>query len=147
MKKSELKSFIKEEITNILNEVTVVDKNTKPEDVKGEDPITVKSAIDIAKKTQKPVNIAEEDEDGEDDENKMHRDALKGAKAAKGKGKKLDTAIKALSIVKKEMKTLVNQYKSAEGEEKQKLVSDLKTKTNIKKELEALVSKLEQDVV
>ena len=77
----------------------------------------------------------------------MHRDALKGAKAAKGKSKKLDTAITALSMIKKEMKTLVNQYKSAEGEEKQKLVGDLKIKTNIKKELEALISKLEQDVV
>ena len=141
MKKSELKSFIKEEITNILNEELPTQQS-----VKDTEELTV--AIQNLKKAKEDAGLAEqEDEDGGDDENKMHRDALKGAKAAKGKSKKLDTAITALSMIKKEMKTLVNQYKSAEGEEKQKLVGDLKIKTNIKKELEALISKLEQDVV
>ena len=57
MKKSELKSYIEEEI---VNELTMVDKNTKPEEVKDEDPKTVKTAIDQAKKTGAPVNIAED---------------------------------------------------------------------------------------
>jgi hypothetical protein len=57
MKKSELKSYIEEEI---VNELTMVDKNTKPEEVKDEDPKTVKTAIDQAKKTGLPVNIAED---------------------------------------------------------------------------------------
>jgi hypothetical protein len=57
MKKSELKSYIEEEI---INELTIVDKNTKPEDLKGKDPKTITTAIDQAKKTGLPVNIAEE---------------------------------------------------------------------------------------
>lgn len=65
MKISELKAQIREEILATLSEVTVVDKNTKPEEVKDEDPNTVKSAIDTAKKTNKAVNIAEEDNDGD----------------------------------------------------------------------------------
>ena len=60
MKKSELKSYIEEEI---VNELTMVDKNTKPEDLKDEDPKTVKTAIDQAKKTGTPVNIAEDTQD------------------------------------------------------------------------------------
>lgn len=60
MKKSELKSYIEEEI---VNELTMVDKNTKPEEVKDEDPKTVKTAIDQAKKTGTPVNIAEDTQD------------------------------------------------------------------------------------
>ena len=57
MKKSELKSYIEEEI---VNELTMVDKNTKPEDLKGKDPNTVRKAIDMAKKTSDTVNIAED---------------------------------------------------------------------------------------
>jgi hypothetical protein len=45
---------------NNLDEVTLVDKNTKPEDIKDEDPKTVKTAIEKAKKSNKPVGIAEE---------------------------------------------------------------------------------------
>jgi hypothetical protein len=61
MKKSEFKKQIKEEIISILKEQTVVDKTTKPESLKGKDPQTVKTAIETAKKTNKPVTIAEED--------------------------------------------------------------------------------------
>lgn len=59
MKKSELKASIRE---MIIDELTMVDKNTKPTDIKGEDPNTVKTAIDTAKKTGKPVGIAEEEQ-------------------------------------------------------------------------------------
>jgi hypothetical protein len=65
MKKSELKNEIKNYIYEILSEVTVVDKNTKPDEVKDEDPLTVKSAIETAKKTNKPVTIAEKEDEEE----------------------------------------------------------------------------------
>ena len=137
MKKSELKSFIKEEIKSILEGE---DTQKAVEDTK-----ELTAAVQDLKKAKEEAGLAEQEED--DDENKMHKDALKGAKAAKGKGKKLDTAINALKDIKKEMVSIVNQWKKSEGEEKEKLQSDLKKKTTIKKELEALIKKLEKDVV
>ena len=137
MKKSELKSFIKEEIKSILEGE---DTQKAVEDTK-----ELTAAVQDLKKAKEEAGLAEQDED--DDENKMHKDALKGAKAARGKSKKLDTAITALSSIKKEMVSIVNQWKKSEGEEKEKLQSDLKKKTTIKKELEALIKKLEKDVV
>lgn len=60
MKRAELKEVIRQAM---LDEVTVVDKNTKPQDLPKVDPKTVKSAIDTAKTTQMPVNIAEDKSD------------------------------------------------------------------------------------
>ena len=59
MKKSELKASIRE---MIIDELTVVDKNTNPAEIKDEDPNTVKNAVATAKKTGKPVTIAEEEQ-------------------------------------------------------------------------------------
>ena len=58
MKISELKSAIRE---MIISELTIVDKDTTPADVQGENPNTVKAAIMKAKETSKPVTIAEDD--------------------------------------------------------------------------------------
>ena len=66
MKKSYLLEIIREEIAAILNELTVVDKKTlpteAPEIAKSEntDINTVKDAIAQAKKSGKPVNVAED---------------------------------------------------------------------------------------
>jgi hypothetical protein len=57
MKRSELKEVIRQAM---LDEITVVDKDTKPQDLPKEDPKTVASAINTAKNTQMPVNIAED---------------------------------------------------------------------------------------
>ena len=67
MKKSRLLEIIREEISAALNELTVVDKKTlpteAPEIAKSEntDINTVKDAIAQAKKSGKPVNVAEEE--------------------------------------------------------------------------------------
>jgi hypothetical protein len=67
MKKSRLLEIIREEIAGALSELTVVDKKTlpteAPEIAKSEntDINTVKDAIAQAKKSGKPVNVAEED--------------------------------------------------------------------------------------
>jgi len=152
MKKSELKKYIKEQIVNALSEVTVVDKDTRPEEVKDENPVTVKTAIDKAKETNKPVTIAEKDEDdvevednwykskdedGDKDKEPSKADLKKDAKATKGIAKAKDE----LAILTREMKSLARKYKEAEGAAKEKIVADLKEKTKLKKELEAILDK------
>ena len=152
MKKSALKKYIKEEIVKALSEVTVVDRNTRPEEVKDENPITVKTAIDKAKETNKPVTIAEkdeddvevkddyykvEDEDGDRDKEPSKADLKKDAKATKGIAKAKDE----LAILTREMKSLAKKYKEAKGADKDKIVADLKEKTKLKKELEAILDK------
>lgn len=152
MKKSALKKYIKEEIVKALSEVTVVDKNTKPEEVKDENPITVKKAIDTAKMSNKPVTIAEkdeddvevkddyykvEDEDGDRDKEPSKSELKKDAKATKGLAKAKDE----LAILTREMKSLAKKYKEAKGADKDKIVADLKEKTKLKKELEAILDK------
>ena len=57
MKRSELKEVIRQAM---LDEITVVDKDTKLQDLPGIDPKKATSAIQTARTTQKPVNIAEE---------------------------------------------------------------------------------------
>ena len=152
MKKSELKKYIKEQIVNALSEVTVVDKDTRPEEVKDENPTTVKTAIDKAKETNKPVTIAEKDEDdvekeddwykskdedGDKDKEPSKADLKKDAKATKGVAKAKDE----LAVLTREMKSLAKKYKEAEGAAKEKIVADLKEKTKLKKELEAILDK------
>ena len=51
-----INKIVREEI---MGEITIVDKNTRPEDIKDENPLTVKTAIDQAKKTNQPVKVAE----------------------------------------------------------------------------------------
>jgi len=150
MKKSELKKYIKEQIVNALSEVTVVDKDTRPEEVKDENPVTVKTAIDKAKETNKPVTIAEKDEDdvevkddwydnkdedGDKDKEPSKSELKKDAKATKGIAKAKDE----LARLTQEMKSLVKKYQKAEGAEKEKMLADLRKKTDLKKELEAIV--------
>lgn len=128
MKLSEFKSYIREEIINTLSEVTVIDKNTKPEDVKDKDPNTVKSAIDTAKKTGKAVNIAEEDDTYDFDEKEPSKSDMKKDSIA-------TTANKLQKLVFK-MKELAKEYSKAEGAKKEKIKDQLKDMTKEKKQLE-----------
>jgi hypothetical protein len=157
MKKSELKKYIKEQIVNALSEATIVDKFTTTDEIpqiakdeKKEVP-TVKKAVDTAKATGKPVTIAEKDEDeemeddwykskdedGDKDKEPSKSDLKKDAKATKGMAKAKDE----LAKLTKEMKALAKKYKEAEGAAKEKIVADLKEKTKLKKELEAILDK------
>ena len=132
MKISELKAQIREEILSTLSEVTVVDKNTKPEEVKDNDPNTVKSAIDTAKKTNKAVNIAEEEDNYDFDEKEPSKSDMKKDSVA-------TTANKLQKLITK-MKALAKEYKQAKeskDEAKVKKITDqLKTMTKEKKQLE-----------
>ena len=63
------------------------------------------------------------------------------SKADLKKTKGLAKAKEELAQLTKQMKSLARKYKKAEGEEKEKLVADLKKKTKLKKELEAIIDK------
>tara|TARA_R100001015_G_C4612634_1_gene168184 strand:+ start:184 stop:588 length:405 start_codon:yes stop_codon:yes gene_type:complete len=134
MKKSELKSYIKENIIDILSEQE--EERVNPEDVKNQQNYNkeLKKTVDLQKQLTK--------EDDEDD-----TDAVKGAMGARGKFKKLDLAVKALKDLETEMKSLARKYSAADETEKEKIKSILRVKTPKKKELEQLVAKLEKDAI
>ena len=141
MKQSELKSFIKENIIDILSEVSDEELENL-EDYSRE----LDSVIDKQKELGKLQK--EEDEvavEGMDDDDK---DAIKGAMKARGKFKKLDLAIKGLKAVETEMRSLARKFSAEKKEDKkQGILNILKKKTAEKKELESLVAKLEKNVV
>ena len=91
------------------------------------------------------IGFSLNEEAGDDDD--VDAKAIKAAKGARGKHKKLDLAVKALRDITTEMKSLARDYSKADGVEKEKIKDKLKSKTPKKKELEALVAKLEKNVV
>jgi hypothetical protein len=128
MKKSELKEFIKENIIDTLSEATI---ETSPENI---------AKVKAAANDDDIIKVVE-DEDVDD------RDAIKLAKAARGKFKKLDLAVKSLKDITTDMKSLARKYSSADEIEKENIKDILRKKTPIKKELESLVLKLEKDAI
>jgi hypothetical protein len=125
MKKSELKSYIKEMIVSELTEVdtdatrgtVIMPKTTNPTDIK--------------KLTAQGVDIELKEEDMDDME-PTASDIAANSSIAKLQSK--------YSEVVKQMKAVVNKYKSAEGAEKDKYVAQLKNLTKLKKEIEAMIN-------
>ena len=133
MKQSELKSFIKENIIDILSEQD--EDRISPEDVKNQQ--------DYNKELEKTVNLQKQLGEDEDDD----KDAVKAAMKARGKFKKLDLAVKGLKDLETEMKSLARKYGAADEDEKNRIKDILKKKTSEKNELKSLVAKLEKNVV
>ena len=133
MKKSELKSYIKE---NIINTLEQEENKISPEDVKSQQSYNaeLKKTVDLQKQLG-------EDEDVDD------KDTVAQAKAARGKFKKLDIAVKALKDITTNMKSLARKYSAADESDKEVIKNELKQKTSKKKELESLVAKLEKDAI
>jgi len=132
MKETNLKSFIKEEIISILSEAT-------DEEVKNQELLNK----ELEKTVKHKKELASEDIDVDDD-----KDAVKAAKAARGKFKKLDLAVKSLNDIKKEMISYAKEYgKSDDESRKEEIKNILRKKTPIKKELESLINKLEKDAI
>ena len=136
MKRSELKQLIKEEIVNILQEITIVDRDTRPEEVKGENSLTVKSAIDTAKKTNTPVTIAEFDDEMEPSDSSLNVSEKDPVVKLKNK----------LVQVTKEMKSLVDKWKTSQGSEKQMIQDRLKSLTQVKKKIENALAPTTDDL-
>ena len=139
MKKSELKSFIKEEIISLLTEASEEElKNAQEFNKELEKTIDLKKEAGIEE-----VEVAAAADD--DDEDKK---AIAAAKKARGKFKQYDLAIKAFKDIEAEMMTLGKEYgRTKDGKRKEEIKNILRKKTPIKKEAEALVKRLEKDVV
>ena len=141
MKRSELKEFIKEEILTSLSEAEETVKDIQDKKA---------ARAELNKELEKTAELSKDlglEEDIDDDDDDVDTKAIKAAKGARGKHKKLDLAVKALKNITTEMKSLARDYSKADGVEKEKIKDKLKLKTPKKKELEALVAKLEKDVV
>jgi len=115
MKRSELAEYIKETIVDVLTEVSQ------------EDVDTAKAYNDELEKTKELSTDLTEDEDAEPT-----------AKDIK-KNDSISTISRKLQDTSKEMKAVVNKWKKAEGEDKERLLARLKELTKIKKELEGLL--------
>ena len=139
MKKSELKSFIKEEIISLLTEASEQElKNAQEFNKELEKTIDLKKEAGIEE-----VEVAAAADD--DDEDKK---AIAAAKKARGKFKQYDLAVKAFKDIEAEMMALGKEYgKTEDGKRKEEIKNILRKKTPIKKEAEALVKRLEKDVV
>lgn len=116
MKKSELRTSIREEIIGILSEAT-------PEEIAAQKELNAE--LEKTKELQDDI-MAEEEE--------PTKSQLKGASKDS-----VATIARKLQQTAKEMKSTVNKWKSAEGEEKERLLARLKELTKIKKELEGLL--------
>ena len=114
MKRSELAEYIKETIVDVLQEATI---ETSPEDLS-----KVKHAAD----KDDVIKVTEDD------------DVEPTAKDIK-KNDSISTISRKLQDTSKEMKAVVNKWKKAEGEDKERLLARLKDLTKIKKELEGLL--------
>ena len=142
MKQSELKSFIKENIIDILSEVSDEELENL-EDYSRELDSVIDKQKELGKLQKEEDEVAVAGMDDDDD-----KDAVKGAMKARGKFKKLDLAIKGLKAVETEMRSLARKFSAEKKEDKkQGILNILKKKTAEKKELESLVAKLEKNVV
>lgn len=122
MKKSELQSFIKEEILSIL---TTEDAQTQ-QDIKDTEALT--KAVQDLTKAKAEAGIEEAEEEGP---------SKADIKATKSLAKIKDE----LALLTKNMKSLARDYSKAEGEEKQKILAQLKDMTARKKELDKAIDK------
>ena len=123
MKKSELKANIKEEILSLLQEDSTEELKKKLEIEK-----------DITKEREKQTAFRE----SEDEEYDMDMDTEPTKKSLK-KDDSVTKLARELQNLITDMKALAKKYKEAEGDEKLAIVKDLKYKTKLKNELEALI--------
>jgi hypothetical protein len=122
MKKSDFKDYIKETIVELLSE-----EGVKPEDA-SQYAKDMEAAAAAAERLQKALTTEDIDDD-----------MAEPSSADLAKGDSVSTIARKLADTTKEMKTIVNQWKKAEGEEKERLLARLKELTKIKKELEGLL--------
>lgn len=117
MKKSELKELLRNEIISVLSEESADDINDK-----------AAAQADLNKELEKTQDLMKE----EDEE-----PSAKDMKSAKKDS--VTKIANKLQQTTKEMKSVVNKWKDADGAEKDKLTARLKELTKIKKELEGLL--------
>lgn len=109
MKKSELKDYIKEQITNILTEAT-------PEDVQNQ--------ADLNKELEKTADLKKSMGMNEDEE-----EAPAGDKKMQAKASRQDAKIQAYKDITAKMKDTLKKYKAAKGDAKEAAKEELKALT------------------
>jgi len=147
MKKSTLKEFIKSEILYELDLEKSIDDEASKDDVLNQQNLNKELAKTVT--LSKEAGLSEmEDEDDSPDDDELNKKAMASAKKSNGKFKKLELAVRGLKDITSEMQSLARKYSESKNEvEKEKIKNMLKLKTPLKKELESMVSKLEQNVV
>jgi gas vesicle protein len=117
MQKPKLKEIIKKEIIEILSEA---------------DPADIQAQTDLNAELEKTKGLADELGDAlSEQEDEPTASDLKSDSVA--------SLARELGKITREMKTVVNQWKKSEGEEKEDLLKRLKELTAMKKEVEALL--------
>ncbi len=127
MKKSELKAYIKESIIETLSEEEQIPDAKEVE-------ATTKALADLNNELARSKELQKEEEDDD-------KDAIKQAKAARGKNKKYDIVLNDFKKVETEMRSLARDYSKADGVEKDNILKKLKDLTNKKNELKQEVEK------
>ena len=132
MKKSEAKEYIKELIVSELSveEGTYVGAGAVAALQKDPKFAASKDKVTPINTLKAGGSVTLENEEFEDEP--TAKDIAANASIAKLQSKYTDVV--------KQMKSVLNQYKSAEGAEKQKYVDQLKGLTKLKKELEAMIN-------
>lgn len=105
MKKSELKDYIKEQIVDILSEAT-------PEEVENQK--------ELNKELEKTADLMSKMDMKEEEE-----DAPAGDKAVQAKASKQDKIIKDFKRISAQMKTHLEMFKDAEGEDAKKAAKQM----------------------
>ena len=114
MQKPKLKEIIKKEIVEILSELTPAEASQTADEME--------RAAAAAERLKSAVSEQEEE-----------------PKASDLKSDSVASLARELGKITREMKTVVNQWKKSEGEEKEDLLKRLKELTAMKKEVEALL--------
>ena len=149
MKRSDLNKFIKENIIETLSEsssseekriaLRAVNSIAKYRDVSHEE-----AKQDLLRAIDELGDLKESDiireEEGDDDD--VDAKAIKAAKGARGKHKKLDLAIKALKSISTEMKSLARKYSAGDEAEKERIKDILRTKTPTKERIRIISCKI-----
>jgi len=137
MKKSEAKKYIKEIIISELSleegtyvgAASIVSLQKDPKFAAAKDKVT---PINTLKAGGSVTLENEEDYDAEFDVEPTSKDIKANSSFAQLQSK--------YNEIVKQMKSVVNNYKSAEGSEKQQYVDELRNLTQLKKELESLIN-------
>jgi len=116
-------------------------KTAKEKESKKSEPEEEDDDVEVEDNWNKPAK----DDDGEDEET-IDKKAQAAAKKGGSVVTKLQRVTTQLKDLEKEMKELANKWKKAEGTEKESLLSKLKDKTKIKKELEGMQDDLANNV-
>jgi len=173
MKKSELENYIRENIISTLSENTLEEEAIKePINLKDAlDRYSFGEILDtaaehyeedgekdmalLARQTAAKFRKMLDDFDGGIKEDEVtvagmdddDKDAIRQAKAARGKNKKYDIVLNDLKRVEREMRSLARDYSKADGVEKDNILKKLKDLTNRRNELKQQVEKYADKLV